>query len=350
MEPIIAHRRANRDDGCMASQKKTLYDILGVSRDANSIDLGLAHDQRRAELQRAAPQDPSALALLHEAFEVLSNPQRRAAYDAALVTASEKAAALEQAKEQEPDLVLDAPEDEAVRRKIPPVGIAAGVAVVLILVFLALHRSPAPPPPPEPVAAAPRPEPPPPPPPKSAKDILTRALASAGRLQGIEMSGRAVSVGLAIADEPGKMITTCHGIPAGAALVVTVAGQKHSATLTMTDELLDLCRISVPNLEGRPLALAAADPRPGDKIYALGANAAGEFALTEGTVKQLLPDARGKLVQLSMPVAPNGSGGAVFDAEGNVVAIATTAQGHGAGANVALPASWIAQMRSRVGH
>ena len=335
----------------MASQKKTLYDILGVSRDANSIDLGLAHDQRRAELQRVAPQDPSALALLHEAFEVLSNPQRRAAYDAALVTASEKAAALEQAKEQEPDLVLDAPEDEAVRRKIPPVGIAAGVAVVLILVFLALHRSPAPTPPPEPVAAAPSPEPPPPPPPpKSAKDILTRALASTGRLQGIEMSGRAVTVGLAVADEPGKMITTCHGIPAGSALVVTVAGEKHSATLTMTDEVLDLCRISVPGLEGKPLALAAADPRPGDRIYALGANAAGDFALTEGTVKQLLPEARGKLVQLSMPVAPNGSGGAVFDAEGNVVAIATTMQGHGAGASVALPASWIAQMRSRVRH
>ena len=335
----------------MASQKKTLYDILGVSRDANAIDLGLAHDQRRAELQRAAPQDPSALALLHEAFEVLSNPQRRAAYDAALVTASEKAAALEQAKEQEPDLVLDAPEDEAVRRRIPPVGIAAGVAVVLILVFLALHRSPAPQPPPEPVAAAPSPEPPPPPPPpKSAKDILTRALASAGRLQGIEMSGRAVSVGLAVAIEPGKMITTCHGIPAGAALVVTVAGQKHSATLTMTDEVLDLCRISVPSLEGKPLALAAADPRPGDKIYALGANAAGEIALTEGTVKQLLPEARGKLVQLSMPVAPNGSGGAIFDAEGNVVAIATTTQAHGAGAGIALPASWIALMRSRVRH
>ncbi len=333
----------------MASQKKTLYDILGVSRDANSIDIGLAHDQRRAELQRAVPQDPSALALLHEAFEVLNNPQRRAAYDAALVTAAEKAAALDQAKEQEPDLVLDAAEDAAVRRRIPPVGIAAGVAVVLILIYLALHRSPAPPPPaPEPVAEAPKPEPPPPPPaPKSAKDILTRALASVGRLQGIEMSGRAVPLGLAVEVEPGAMITTCHGIPAGSALVVTVGGENHSATLTMTDEVLDLCRISVAGFDGKPLALAAADPRAGEKIYALGANASGGFALTEGTVKQLLPEARGKLLEISIPVAPGSSGGAIFDAEGNVAAIATTTQGHGAGVSVAMPVSWIAHMRSR---
>lgn len=332
----------------MASQKKTLYDILGVSRDANSIDIGLAHDQRRAELQRALPQDPSALALLHEAFEVLANPQRRAAYDSALVTASEKAAALEQAKE--PDLVLDAAQDEAVRRKIPPVGIGAGVAVVLILIFLALHRSPAPPAAPaaEPVAEAPKPEPPPPP--KSAQDILTRARASVGRLQGIEMSGHRVPVGLAVAVEPGAMITTCHGIPAGSELVVMVAGESHSATLTMTDEVLDLCRISVAGFEGKPLVLAAAEPKAGDKIYALGANANGDFALTEGTVKQLLPEARGKLVEISMPVAPNASGGAIFDAEGNVLAIATTTQGHGAGLGVALPASWIGRMRSRERH
>ncbi len=330
----------------MASLKKTLYDILGVSRDANAIDIGLAHDQRRAELQRAVPQDPSALALLHEAYEVLNDPQRRAAYDGALVTAAEKAAALEQAKE--PDLVVEAAEEEVVRRKFPPVGIAAGVAVVLILIFLALHRAPAPESPrtaPEPVAEAPKPAPPPPP--KTAKDILTLALASVGRLQAFEMSGRAVPLGLAVAVEPGGMVTTCHGIPADSALVVTVAGENHSATLTMTDEVLDLCRISVAGFKGQPLPLAAAEAREGEKIYALGANANGEFALTEGTVQKLLPDARGKVVQISMPVAPNGSGGAVFDADGNVIAIATTAQGHGAGVALALPSAWIAKMRSR---
>jgi S1-C subfamily serine protease len=93
--------------------------------------------------------------------------------------------------------------------------------------------------------------------------------------------------------------------------------------------------------------MAEADPKPGDTIYALGANAAGELALTEGTVKRLVPDSRGPLLEISMPVAPNGSGGPVFDGFGKVVGIATTAQGHGAAVSLAIPVSWLARMQSR---
>jgi S1-C subfamily serine protease len=334
----------------MAQAKKTLYDILGVPRDALALDVGLAYQKRLEELQRAMPQDPSTLALLHEAHEVLSNPKRRAAYDAALVTASEKAAAKEQAGA--PDLVVE-PDEEEPRRvpRIPPVGIAMGVVAALILLFFALpSRTPeAPNVPRDHPAEAPKPPPPPPPQPRSAKDILTQARDSVGRLQSFEMSGRAVPIGLALAVEPNAMVTTCHGIPAGAQLVVTVGTENHSATLGVTDEVLDLCRISIAAPPVTPLALAAADARPGDTIYVLGANAAGEIALTEGKVKAMIPDARGPLIEMSMPVAPNGSGGAVFDTYGKLVGIATTAQGHGAGVSLAVPVSWLAQMRTREG-
>ncbi len=331
----------------MAQAKKTLYDILGVPRDALALDVGLAYQKRLEELQRAVPQDPSALALLHEAHEVLTNPKRRATYDAALVTASEKAAAKEQAAA--PDLVVE-PDAEEPRRvpRIPPVGIAMGVIAALILLFFALPSRTPEAPAPHPPAEAPKPPPPPPPPqPKSAKDILTQARDSVGRLQSFEMSGRAVPIGLALAVEPAAVVTTCHGISAGAQLVVTVGTENHSGTLGVTDEVLDLCRISIAAPPVTPLVLAAADAKPGDTIYALGANAAGDIALTEGKVKRMVPDARGPMMEISMPVAPNGSGGAVFDTFGKLVGIATTAQGHGAGVSLAVPVSWIAQMRSR---
>src|SRR5471030_1217161 len=93
----------------MAVQKKNLYEILGIAQDANSIDIGLAYQRRTAELQRAVPPDPGAQSFVHQAHEILSNPQRRAAYDASLVTAAEKAAAAE----QETDLVLEGDEEEA---------------------------------------------------------------------------------------------------------------------------------------------------------------------------------------------------------------------------------------------
>jgi len=330
----------------MPQRKKTLYDILGVANDAMPLDIGLAYRKRQDELERAGAQDPSEAALLRQAHEVLSNPKRREAYDASLVTESEKAAAREQAQAQAPDLELDEADGESSRRRIPPVGIAVGVVAVLIIAFLLFHASThtREAPPPAPVAEAP-PPPPPPPQPQAPGDIFAQAPKSVGRVQGFEMSGRAVPLGLAFAVESGAMVTTCHGIPAGSQLVVSIGPEVHSASLLIVDESLDLCRLSVaPPLE--PVALADHDVKPGDAIYALGANAQGELALTEGKVKSLMPDSRGPMIELSMPVAPNGSGGPVFDAYGKLVGIATTNHGHGASASLAIPAAWIGRMRS----
>lgn len=329
----------------MATAKKSLYEILGVPRDANGIDIGLAYKQRSAELQRAVPQDPGMESLLHEAHEVLAHPRRRAAYDASLVTAAERA---EAAQQQEPDLVLEGDEEEdKPRRNFVKPAIAIG-AVVLIAIFIALRPSHAPQAPkPEPVVEAPKPPPPPPPQALTPAQILPGALRSAGRVMSYEMSGRAVPVGLAVALEPDVMVTTCHGISGGTQLVVKVADESNSGNLTVTDEALDLCRISVPGLNARAITLAPDEAKAGDRIYVLGANAKGDLALTEGKVNQVRTTPQAKLLEISVPIAPAGSGGAVFDPYGRVVAIATTAHTYGANLNIAIPAEAIAQMRSR---
>jgi S1-C subfamily serine protease len=330
----------------MAGQKKNLYEILGVPRDANSLDIGLAYQRRTAELQRAVPPDPGAASFVHQAHEILSNPQRRAAYDASLVTAAEKAAAAEQ---QEPDLVLEGGEEEAKPR---PKYLAPGIGVVTVLViaiFFAMRsHAPEAPKPVEPVVAAPKPPPPPPPPqPLGPEQILPAALQSVGRVMSYEMSGRAVPLGMALATEPGTMITTCHGIPGGSQLVVRVGADSNSANLTVTDEVLDLCKLAIAGLNARALPIAPDEPRPGDKVFALGVNAKGDFALTEGTVKVLRPSPQGKVIEISVPIAPGGSGGAVFDTYGRVVGIATTPHNYGAGLNIAIPSSLIETMRTR---
>jgi S1-C subfamily serine protease len=326
----------------MASQKKDLYQILGVPRDANSIDIGLAYRRRTSELQRAVPQDPSGQSLLHEAHEILADPQRRATYDSSLVTAAEKAAASEQA---EPDLVLESGEEEEdPRKKFVKPGIAV-VVVIIIAIFFAMRSGHAPEAPkPEPVAEAPKP---PPPQPIGPDQILRTALQSVGRVMSYEMSGRAVPLGFAVALEPGVMVTTCHGITGGTQLVVKVGEESNSGSLTVTDEVLDLCRVSVPALKGHAVTLAPEDAKAADTIYLLGANAKGELALTEGTVTQLRSAGEGKVLEISVPIAPTGSGGAVFDVFGRVIGIATTQHSYGANLNIAIPAAAIAQMRSR---
>jgi S1-C subfamily serine protease len=335
---IIAYHAA------MALPKKTLYQILGVSQDATSIDIGLAHEKKSVELANAMPPDPSGVALVKQAYEILSNPHRRAAYDAQLVTAAEKLAAQQQA----PDLELeDETGDDERGRKMRLLGMVGVMALVLVALFFVFRPRTPPPPAVEPVAEAPKPLPPPPPKLRTGAEILFDFNTSGGQILSYSMSGSATPVGVALEVEVGQMITTCHALPAGEKLVVKVAGQMQAAELTIVDEQLDLCRLLAPGFTTPPLKVAAEDARAGDKIFAIVPNPKGEFAATEGTVTQVRTTALGKVLEVSMPIAANGSGGGIFNEYGKLVGIATSPHQFGQGLNIALPVSWIAQMRSR---
>src|SRR5471030_1805691 len=66
----------------MAQNKKTLYEVLGVSRDAKVTDIVRAYSRIRADQQKetAAP-DPRLLAMAKAAHDTLSDPDRRDEYD-----------------------------------------------------------------------------------------------------------------------------------------------------------------------------------------------------------------------------------------------------------------------------
>lgn len=328
----------------MAGPKQTLYDILGVSRDATAVDVGLAYEKAIAAADRATPPDPTRQALIQQAHEILSNASRRAAYDASLVTMAEKAAAKQQAAAS--DLDLGGDEEEApARRKLPWLPIGAAVVVIAIGAVLTLRN---PPPPAEPkVVEAPKPAAPVPAAPKrkTAAEILTAALPSVGRVLIYDMSGRMTPAGLALAVEPGAMVTTCEGVRAGTQLVVKLGAESHSATLTLTDETLGLCQLLVPGVQMKPLPASPEEARQGDTIHALGANEKGDMALTQGTIKQVRNTPSGPSLEVSMPIAPAGSGGAIFDEYGRVVGIATRREG--AGVPTAVPVSALAALRSR---
>ena len=327
----------------MASSKKSLYEILGLDRDANAIDIGLAYERRRDQLAAAVPPDASETALVQQAYEVLSNPKRREAYDASLLTAEEKAAAAGQAT----DLVLE-PEAEPAPRKIVWAGVVAGLVVTVAAIYFTFRSERAPAPAKEAPVEAPKPVVEAPPPkalPPAA--ILTAATSSVGQVLSYDMGGQAKPLGLAVAIDRGVFLSTCHGISAGSALVVRIGLESHSGSLALADEQLDLCKIAVPDLRGAGLPIAGDELKGGDRIYAMGANAKGEMALTEGTVKQIRPAPMGNVIEVSMPIAPTASGGPIFDSFGRLVGIATTPHAFGAGLNIALPAAWSAQMRSR---
>jgi hypothetical protein len=325
----------------MAPPKKTLYQILGVARDASPTDIGLAHEMHMSDLQNRTPPDPSALALAQQAFEILSNPKRRAAYDSQLLTASEKAAAEQQAGA--PDLEIG--DEEEPKKKLPIVPIAAVAIVAIVALFFAL-RSPAPKTPTL-VAETPKAVVPAPPKMRNAAEVLVDATPSAGPLMVYSMSGAATPIGMALAIDQGAMVTTCHGIPAGGKMVVRVGKEQLPADLTITDEALDLCRLSVAGLTTPPLKLASDEAKAEDKIVTVALDAKGALVTSEGTIKAVRKGKSGNLLELSTPIGTNTSGAGVFDQYGKLVGIATVPHDQGAGLHIAIPSTAIAQMRSR---
>lgn len=351
----------------MASRKKSLYEILGVPRDASTQDIDLAYDRRKAEMAEAASTDSSETALLRDAHDLLRNPQRRAAYDATL-TANEarEAAAAKQnpapaananghaagrsasghpAARATPVVESDVEAEEP--RKLPWVPIGIGI-VVLLVVAVVLMRPGKPETAEKHTEAAPGTMVAPPPPPPARKgplEIIAESSMSGGQVLSYSMSGQAIPIGLAISTDNGTMITTCHGLPAGAKIVVRVQGQSYPADLILTDEVLDLCRLQVASFTTPPVKVAKADAKAGDAIFAVGADQAGQIAATAGTVKRVLDTTEGKLLELSMPVGQFSSGGGVFNEAGELVGISMYQ--HRSGLSIAYPASWIAEMKTR---
>ena len=326
----------------MAHPKKTLYEILGVPRDADELDVKLAHERRVAEMRRSAPPDPSEQALVQQAFEVLSNAKRRAAYDAQLLTASERSAAAEQKGTD-----LEIGEEEAPPQKLPWVPLAVVAVIIVAGLLLVLRKSEPPKPAPEPVAATSKPAPPPPPKARTATEVLGTAATSIGKVMVYSMSGSATPIGLGTSTESGSLVTTCHAIPAGGKVVAKVGKDQFAADMTITDEALDLCRLSLAGHTAPTLRVSTEEPKEGDKIYTIGLDAKGEITAAEGTIKSLRKGAGGTLLELSTPVATTATGGAVFDSYGALLGIATAPHDLGANVHVAIPATAIAQMRTR---
>lgn len=71
--------------------------------------------------------------------------------------------------------------------------------------------------------------------------------------------------------------------------------------------------------------------RVGEKVFAIGAPAGLDKTLTEGIVSALRTENGVRLIQTTAPITYGSSGGALFDAEGNLIGM--TIKGVQAGGN-----------------
>lgn len=329
-------------------KKRTLYEILGVPRDAMAIDIGVAYKRRLAELDRKVDVDPNEPALVREAYHILCQPREREAYDSSLITREEREAAKTMPA---PDIILEAGDDEgtpaASRRKSMLWIAAAAAAVVAILLAFALTRSP----PPDRAKAVASEEvkpvvaPPPPPPKKrTAAEALALATPVVATVVAYDISGKPQPVGSGVVIAADGIVTACHGLPPSATIVAKLGPDQIPANLVIFDEDLNLCRLSVARLAVAPASAGPDELKAGDVVYAVGQHKAGEIGVTEATVRNIATTPKGRFIELSAPVAAGASGGALFDSFGRFAGVINV---RGDGPGTAVPAATVAQMRTR---
>lgn len=291
----------------MSKRSPTHYETLGIQPGAKHTEVGLGYRRKLSAIRREdAPPDLKGETKLREAFEVLSDLDRRAAYD----------------------------EEQRKARMKPAFGKNHGAIAALFVVAVGAglfwHLRPQLLPETVDAPAAPG---------KTYQEILNAAVPAVGRLRIIDMSGQAHHAGIAFAVEEGVLVTSCQGLSPTAQLNVDLQPRIIPAKVTLSDEALGLCKLEVLGAGSWPLSVSAVPAKPGDRVFAAMLGPKGEVSLHAGTVRSVKPDGKAAVLEVTMPLPPQHGGAPLLDIYGRVVAVANMPP-ESKGRYVAIPVAW----------
>jgi S1-C subfamily serine protease len=135
------------------------------------------------------------------------------------------------------------------------------------------------------------------------------------------------------ADDEGYLFATARhvvdlGLPrerAVKALVATVSGEWSEAEVVARHSRLDAVLLWVPRREGHGnFAQPIAKAEDGEQVFVIGHPEGLKFTMSNGIVSRIDSD----IVQISAPVSPGNSGGPVYDAQGDLVAVVSSKLDH----------------------
>lgn len=155
--------------------------------------------------------------------------------------------------------------------------------------------------------------------------VMEAVQPSIVRVAVLDANGTAVRQGSAVVIRPNEIIANCNAVAGEAATVVVFRGAKWAlAQLQGTDRQRNLCHLRWRGDEeiGVPVrgVVAMEHIRKGQVAYAVGSPRGLDLELSVGVVSDFRrhPE-RGMVIQLDPPVAPEASGGALFDREARLI-------------------------------
>jgi len=152
---------------------------------------------------------------------------------------------------------------------------------------------------------------------------LTRLSSSLVKVEAVDADGR-LWLGTGVAVDTEHVVTACHVTRRAESIRVQQGGARRLVSAQLADTIHDLCLLLVPDLGVPPARLGQAGTlKPGEQVLAVGFE--GGFALQArvGVVRALHAYDGAPVIESTTAFTSGASGGALFDGEGQLVAILT---------------------------
>ena len=189
---------------------------------------------------------------------------------------------------------------------------------------------------------------------QTAQEIAQKALASTVLLATQDANGESLGYGSGFFVRPGYIATNYHVIKGTTRTYFKLIGDATTywiENIVATDPTHDLALLRVSSLNVPALPLANSDSvQIGENVYAVGNPRGWEGTVSDGIVSSIRGEGNNKWIQITAPISPGNSGGAVLNSRGEVIGVATLAAraDYAQNLNFAVPSNYLTVLLQEV--
>ena len=189
---------------------------------------------------------------------------------------------------------------------------------------------------------------------QTPQEIARRALASTVLVATQDANGEPLKYGSGFFVRPGHIATNHHVIERATKIYFKLVGQETTywiEDIVATDPTHDLALLRVSSVNIPVLSLANSDSvQIGENVYAVGNPRGWEGTVSDGIVSSIRGEGNNKWIQITAPISPGNSGGAVLNSRGEVIGVATLSYqaDYAQNLNFAIPSNYLKTLLSEV--
>jgi len=180
--------------------------------------------------------------------------------------------------------------------------------------------------------------------------LFARVSPNVWVVQANDAQGKVLAIGSAVATGAGTAVTSCHLLAKAASVLLKRDNVSYGATLVYPDVARDLCQLRIANFSAPPIGITPVNAlQVGMPLYVVGSPRGKELTLGTGMLAGLRRSDAGELEALQLVAQPEAglAGAGLFDAQGRLAGVVGVAAAGAGSANLAMPASWIAELPVR---